>query len=85
MASCLICGCVRNSGKYLEDVFKNIERIRSIFAKTKIIVSFDESMDASLLRLVELKQRLDDATTMKGDTVMDIIINRDPITTGKEI
>lgn len=80
MASCLICGCVRNSGRYLEDVFKNIERIRGIFDKTKIIVSYDESMDASLLRLVEFKQRLDDADTTKDDTVMDIIVNRDPIT-----
>ena len=70
MTSCLICGCVKNCEKYLDNVFKNIEQIQKLFHKSKIIISFDISNDFTLKRLIELKQNFD----------IDIIINKDPPT-----
>ena len=67
MTSCLICGCVKNCEKYLDNVFKNIEQIQKLFHKSKIIISFDISNDFTLKRLIELKQNFD----------IDIIINKD--------
>lgn len=67
MKSCLICGCVKNCEKYLDDVFGNIQRIQEIFDKSKIIISFDISTDFTLKKLVELKKTFD----------IDIIINKD--------
>ena len=57
MASCLICGCVKNCEIYLDNVFKNIEKIQKIFIKSKIIISFDISNDFTLKKLIELKQK----------------------------
>ena len=59
MTSCLICGCVKNCEKYLDDVFKNIEQIQNLFEKSKIIISFDVSDDFTLKRLIELKKKFD--------------------------
>ena len=70
MSSCLICGCVKNCETYLDNVFKNIEKIQKLFIKSKIIISFDISNDFTLKKLIELKQNFD----------IDIIINKDPIT-----
>lgn len=70
MTSCLICGCVKNCEKYLDDVFNNISKIQELFTKSKIIISFDMSNDYTLKKLVELKQKFD----------IDIIINKDPLT-----
>tara|TARA_B100001093_G_C26854013_1_gene1026521 strand:+ start:4586 stop:5413 length:828 start_codon:yes stop_codon:yes gene_type:complete len=70
MTSCLICGCVKNCEQYLDNVFKNIEKIQKLFIKSKILISFDISNDFSLKRLIELKKNFD----------IDIIINKDPLT-----
>ena len=70
MTSCLICGCVKNCEKYLDDVFNNISKIQELFTKSKIIISFDNSNDFTLNRLIELKNNFD----------IDIIINKDPLT-----
>lgn len=70
MSSCLICGCVKNCETYLDNVFKNIEKIQKLFIKSKIIISFDISNDFTLKKLIELKQNFD----------IDIIINKDPLT-----
>ena len=70
MTSCLICGCVKNCEKYLDDVFNNISKIQELFTKSKIIISFDMSNDYTLKKLVELKHKFD----------IDIIINKDPLT-----
>ena len=70
MASCLICGCVKNCEKYLDDVFNNISKIQELFTKYKIIISFDMSDDYTLKKLVKLKHKFD----------IDIIINKDPLT-----
>jgi hypothetical protein len=56
---CCICGPVRNCGKYLDKVFKNIEKIGSIFSEYKIIIYYDHSTDNSLeiLKKYELKNK----------------------------
>jgi len=46
--SCCICGTVKNCGKYLEKVLKNMETIGAIFSSFKIIISYDVSSDNSL-------------------------------------
>jgi glycosyltransferase involved in cell wall biosynthesis len=46
--NCCICGTVKNCGKYLEKVLKNIETIGSLFSNFKIIISYDISSDNSL-------------------------------------
>jgi len=58
MTSCLICGCVKNCQQYLENVFKNIKKIQECFEKTKIIISFDISIDSTLRKLCELKKKV---------------------------
>lgn len=47
-SKCCICGTVKNCGKYLEKVLKNIELIGSLFSSYKIIISYDISSDNSL-------------------------------------
>ena len=46
--NCCICGTVRNCGKYLEKVLKNMELIGALFSSYKIIISYDHSSDKSL-------------------------------------
>lgn len=75
MESCLICGCVKNCETYLHNVFINIEKIQKLFAKSKIIISFDLSNDFTLKRLIELKKSFD----------IDIIINRDQVTNNRTV
>jgi len=75
MTSCLICGCIKDSEKYLDNVFENIKIIQECFTKSKIIISFDISNDFTLKRLIELKQTFD----------IDIIINKDPITNSRTV
>ena len=43
-----ICGCVRNNGKYLEQVFQNIDKIIGEIDDYHIIMSYDSSHDNSL-------------------------------------
>ena len=75
MTSCLICGCVKNCQKYLDNVFKNIEKMQKLFKKSKIIISFDLSNDFTLKKLIELKKIFD----------IDIIINKDPLTNSRTV
>ncbi len=37
MSSCLICGCVKNYKKYIDDVFNNILKIQELFKNSRII------------------------------------------------
>jgi Glycosyl transferase family 2 len=46
--NCVICGTIRNCGKYLNNVFINMKRIGTLFNKYHIILSYDESNDNSL-------------------------------------
>jgi len=75
MASCLICGCVKNCEKYLNDVFVNIKIIQKLFDKSKIIISFDISNDYTLKKLCELKKEFD----------IEIIINKEQLTNVRTI
>ena len=75
MTSCLICGCVKTCERYLDAVFNNIEKIQTLFNKTKIIISFDNSDDFTLKKLVQLKSIYD----------MDIIINKEPLTNSRTL
>lgn len=75
MSSCLICGCVKNCEKYLDDVFNNISKIQDLFTKSKIIISFDVSNDFTLKKLIELKKIFD----------IDIIINKDSLTNSRTV
>ena len=75
MTSCLICGCVKNCERYLDNVFKNIEKIQKLFIKSKIIISFDISNDFTLKKLIELKKKFD----------IDIIINKDLLTNSRTV
>ena len=53
---CCICGTVKNCGKYLERVLKNIEIIGALFSSFKIIISYDVSSDNSLEILQKYQQ-----------------------------
>jgi hypothetical protein len=75
MTSCLICGCVKNCERYLDNVFENIKQIQKLFIKSKIIISFDISNDFTLKKLIQLKNNFD----------IDIIINKDPITNSRTV
>jgi hypothetical protein len=55
---CYICGCVKNNGKYLDMVFKNIKTIISNFSEYKIIMAYDKSNDNSLDILKKYEQEL---------------------------
>ena len=54
---CCICGTVRNCGKYLDKIFKNMERIGTLFADYAIILYYDESNDNTLQKLKEYQQK----------------------------
>ena len=45
---CCICGPVRNCGPFLDKVFKNIEKIGSIFHDYEILIYYDNSNDNTL-------------------------------------
>lgn len=52
---CCICGPVKNCGKFLDKVFKNIEKIGEIFDDYKIIIYYDKSSDDTLEKLKKYK------------------------------
>lgn len=66
-----ICGTVRNCERFLEPVFNNIKKIIELFSDFHIIISFDDSIDNTLLVLTQYKQ-------IFGDK-MDILVNRNPL------
>jgi hypothetical protein len=45
---CCICGTVKNCGKYLDNVFKNMEIIGSLFEDFDIVLFYDNSTDNTL-------------------------------------
>jgi len=48
-----ICGCAKDVGSYLDDVFKNIGFIGELFDDFHIIIYYDESYDNTLVKLNE--------------------------------
>jgi hypothetical protein len=67
----IIGGCVKNCEKYIEDVFNNIEIISKHFNIQKIICSYDNSNDKTLLELCKQKKKFEQ---------LEIIINKQPVT-----
>ena len=74
---CCICGTVKDCGPYLEKVFQNIERIRSLFSDSVVILSYDKSSDNSL-ELLKKYQADNMDMYLEQDKVI-IHINRDPV------
>jgi hypothetical protein len=54
---CCICGTVRECGLYLDNVFKNIEIIGSIFDDYKIFLYYDKSNDNTLEKMREYGEK----------------------------
>ena len=54
--NCCICGTVKNCGRYLNRVFKNIEKVGSLFDDYKIVIYYDKSKDNTLQKLHEYKK-----------------------------
>jgi glycosyltransferase involved in cell wall biosynthesis len=53
---CIFCGPVRNCGKYLDQVFRNIEKMGAIFDEYEIFIFYDHSTDNTLHKLQEYKK-----------------------------
>jgi hypothetical protein len=51
MVKCCICGTVRNCGMFLDNIFKIMEKIGSIFEDYRIILYYDTSNDNTLNKL----------------------------------
>ena len=56
---CSICGAVKNCGPYLNKVFKNIEKIGSLFNDYRVIIYYDDSIDDTLEKLNDYKKSND--------------------------
>ena len=54
---CVFCGTVKNCSKYLDAVFKNIERLGTLFDDYAIVVYCDKSNDNSVMMLNEYGKR----------------------------
>ena len=75
MDKCIICGCIKDGAEYIEKVFKNIEKIQSLFNETKIIVAYDKSTDNTLEILENLQKKFD----------LTILINKNPLSSVRTI
>lgn len=53
----IICGCVRNCSNFLDEVFKNIDKIKEEFNIIEIVLAYDNSDDNTLLKLFDLVQK----------------------------
>jgi len=54
--SAYICGCVKNCGPFLPQVFDNIKNIISLFDSYKIVIAYDNSFDNTYNYLMEMKK-----------------------------
>ena len=52
-------GCVKNCGKYLDQVFQNIKKIVGLFDSYQVVIAYDESNDNSLSELTRLSREFD--------------------------
>jgi|LauGreDrversion4_2_1035121.scaffolds.fasta_scaffold98206_1 hypothetical protein len=66
-----ICGTTRNCEHHIDKVFENIHKIVDLFADFRIIIAFDVSEDATLLKLTQHKRVLGEK--------LQILINRNPV------
>ena len=68
--NCCICGTVRNCGPFLNKIFKNIEKICSLFDDYTILVYYDISTDNTLDVLKEYQKR---------NSRLLIYVNKEPL------
>ena len=54
--SAYICGCVKNCGPFLPQVFDNIKNIITLFDSYKIVIAYDNSFDNTYNYLIEMKK-----------------------------
>lgn len=54
--SCIFCSTVYKNEGYLKKSFDNIKLLKPLFSNIKVIISYDNSGDKSLLELIELKK-----------------------------
>ena len=54
--SAYICGCVKNCGPFLPQVFDNIKNIITLFDSYKIVIAYDNSFDNTYNYLMEMKK-----------------------------
>jgi GR25 family glycosyltransferase involved in LPS biosynthesis len=78
----IICGCVRNCSEYLDEVFKNIEKMKEEFNIIEIVLAYDNSDDNTLLKLFDLVQKhkikilLNDKPVLKDEPMKNVrVIN----------
>jgi hypothetical protein len=67
---CVIGGCILNCSRHVYSVFNNMVKISSLFTDYKIIFYYDNSTDATLPKLNEIKRL---------NNNVSIIVNTDPI------
>jgi len=67
----ILAGCVRNCESYIDNVFKNIEKICHTIHVEKIVIAYDISHDKTLLELIKQKKRL--------STDIEILINKNAL------
>ena len=48
LTNAYICGCARNNAAFLDDIFKNISLLSTLFNYIFIIIFYDESTDNTL-------------------------------------
>jgi hypothetical protein len=67
---CCICGTVRECGKYLKDVFSNMEQVGKLFDEYVIILYYDHSKDNTLKIMEEYAAK---------NPIFNYHINNDPL------
>jgi hypothetical protein len=65
-----ICGCAKSCETYIDAVFKNVDKVISLFEDYKIVIAYDKSEDKTLRKLCDMKKKYN----------MDILINPNPCT-----
>ena len=53
---CCICGAIKNCAPYLDKIFKNMEKIGSLFEDYIIILYYDHSNDGTLQKIKQYQQ-----------------------------
>jgi hypothetical protein len=67
--SCIFCSTIYKNEGFLKKSFDNLKLLKPLFSKIKVVVSYDNSGDKSLLELIELK---------KEGWDIDILMNNKP-------
>jgi len=68
---CCICGTVRNCGKYLDTIFRNMNQIKTLFSNFAIVLYYDHSTDNTLQKIIEYQNR--------NPTLITLHVNKEPM------